>query len=57
MVVGEGFIYHQEHNAGKEGQGQDDQNRHLQGGQTLVRAIMDDCSFREAGLGLDSEKD
>lgn len=57
MVVGEGFINHQEHNAGKEGQGQDDQNRHLQGGQTLVRAIMDECSFREAGLGLDSEKD
>ncbi len=43
MVVGEGFINHQEHNAGEEGQGQDDQNRHLEGGQTLVIVCVPMC--------------
>lgn len=36
MVVGEGFVNHQEHDAGEEGQGQDDQNGHLGGGQMPV---------------------
>ena len=36
VVVGEGFINHQEHDAGEEGQCQDDQDGHLQGGQMLV---------------------
>lgn len=36
MVVGEGFINHQEHDAGEEGQGKDDQNRHLKRGRTPV---------------------
>ena len=36
VVVGEGFINHQEHDAGEEGQSQDDQNRHLEEGQMLV---------------------
>lgn len=30
VIVGEGFINDQEHDAGEEGQGQDDQNRHLE---------------------------
>lgn len=46
MVVGEGFINHQEHDAGEEGQGQDDQNRHLEGGQTLVSV----CKSNKGGL-------
>ena len=55
MVVGEGFINHQEHDAGEEGQGQDDQDRHLEGGHTPVsvcvcvcvcaRAIKKDCEY------------
>lgn len=36
VVVGEGFIHHQEHDAGEEGQGQDDQDGHLEGGQMLL---------------------
>lgn len=39
MVVGEGFVNHQEHDAGEEGQGQDDQDGNLEGGQTLVRTV------------------
>lgn len=67
MVVGEGFINHQEHNAGEEGQGQDDQNRDLgRGGQMVsmcvcFTAVMGDCKYVidlcETGLGLHSEKD
>lgn len=65
MVIGEGFINHQEHDAGEEGQGQDDQNRHLRAGQTPVsvcaRAIKQGCEcvvyISGAGLVLDSEKD
>lgn len=30
MVIGEGFVNHQEHNAGEEGQSQDDQNGDLE---------------------------
>lgn len=29
MVIGEGFIHHQEHDAGEEGQGQNNQNSYL----------------------------
>lgn len=43
MVVGEGFIDHQEHDAGQEGQGQDDQNGHLEVGETVVSACMCVC--------------
>lgn len=43
MVVGEGFINHQEHDAGEEGQGQDDQNRHLERGQGPVSKVIKDA--------------
>lgn len=33
MVVGEGFIDHQEDDAGQEGQSQDDEDGHLEEGQ------------------------
>lgn len=62
VVVGEGFINHQEHDAGEEGQGKDDQNRHLGGGRAMVStctcstAITEDCKYVvylcETGLGL-----
>lgn len=58
MIVGEGFINHQEHDAGEEGQGQDDQNRHLKRGQTPVSMCAevikseDVAYICERGLGL-----
>ena len=50
VVVGEGFVNHQEHDAGEEGQGQDDQNGHLEGGQTLVSVCVPEQERRIASM-------